>query len=104
MTLEDASAHGQMHGCVLSKPNLIEEIFWQFDDQARKLLSHKTCYQFNRILAGGSGDSYAAALTTEMTFEVVASLQMEASCGMKLSRYATPWVPNADSRRTLASA
>jgi glucosamine--fructose-6-phosphate aminotransferase (isomerizing) len=93
MDLVGASRTGQMRAEVMRKPDLIRTLFPRFDEQVRSLLPHELCFRVERVMAAGSGDSHDAALATEMLFETVARLPMEALTGMHLARYGAPWLP-----------
>jgi glutamine---fructose-6-phosphate transaminase (isomerizing) len=101
MDRREASQTGQVRQQVLSKPQLIRDIFPKFDRQARQMLDHEMCLNIHRLIAGGSGDSHNAALATEMFFELVAKLPMEVLSGMGLSRYSIPWLPSQEITKSM---
>lgn len=49
-----------------------------------------------RMYVVGCGDSYFAALATELAFEMIAGVPTEAQNAMSFSRYAVEFVPNED--------
>jgi glutamine---fructose-6-phosphate transaminase (isomerizing) len=101
MDRREASRTGQVRQQVLSKPQLIRDIFPKFDRQVRQLIDHETCLGVQRVFAGGSGDSHNAALAAEMAFRTVARMPMTVLNSMALSRYTLPWLTPDEMRRAL---
>ncbi len=104
MTMQEDSRQGKMRDRVLSKPQLIRERWPGLVAQAEEVISLHNAQALRHVLAGGSGDSHCAAVATEMAFEAVAGLPMQALHGMALGRYTIPWLPPSEVAHTLVIA
>ncbi len=102
MGMKEDTLGGKMRERVFGKADLVRELVPRFNRQVRDVLDHETCLGIRAVLAGGSGDSFCAALASEMAFEAIAELPMEAVRGMHMGRYTAPWLPASGAGQTLA--
>ena len=78
---------------VRSLPALIRELVPVLDDTVRKTLDHKLCLSVKRLYVTGCGDSYHAALATELAFEGLAGRPTEPMSALQFARYAAGYLP-----------
>lgn len=87
---------------VHSLPTLLEEVFHTLDEDVRVALDHELCLSVKRMYVTGCGDSYHAALSTEMAVESLAGLPVEAMTALQYSRYTAGFQPKAAPKMILA--
>lgn len=78
---------------IRSLPNLLRDIFGDFDKAARQTWDHAFCLSLKRLFVAGCGDSYYAALGGELAFEHLAGLPCEPLTAMQFARYTVPELP-----------
>ena len=83
-------AQNPMLDQIYSLPQLLSDIFDEFDAASQKALDRSLCLGAERLYIVGCGDSHHAALGGEMAFESIAGLPTEAMRSMKFARYTAP--------------
>jgi len=71
---------------VFSLPALIREQYEDLEPKTRKVLTTPEIFSIQRIVLTGCGDSYAAALATKHTFELLTNIPTEVVPAIELSR------------------
>lgn len=72
---------------ILSLPDLIRNVIPTYGAEAARMLDPELCRSVDRLFTVGCGDSYFAALATELAFEMIAGVPTEAQNAMTFSRY-----------------
>lgn len=72
---------------ILTLPQLIRDVAQAFLDEATRALTDDFCHRLERLHVIGCGDSYFAALATELAFESIAGVPTEAQNAMTFARY-----------------
>jgi len=76
-----------MYRQVFSLPELIREQYEDLEPKARTVLTFQEIYNIKRIVLTGCGDSYAAALASKYTFEMLTGIPTEVVTAIELGRF-----------------
>jgi glucosamine--fructose-6-phosphate aminotransferase (isomerizing) len=88
-----ANYDNAMRRQLLSVPALIRDLYEDLEQKTRTLLSTPEIYGIKKIILTGSGDCYAAALSTQPVFQEFLQIPVEAVSSMDLARgYPMKWV------------
>lgn len=87
-----------------SLPKLLQLAAKPFIASARQTLSQADCGSFESVYLVGCGDSYHAALASELAFEQLAGLPSRAMPAMQFSRYKSGFLPAGDEGSPLVIA
>jgi glutamine---fructose-6-phosphate transaminase (isomerizing) len=86
---------------VESLPALVRDEFEALDERVRRAINHHDLLSTKRIVITGCGDSYMAALASELAFEQLGQLPCEASTALKFARYGATYESKAFPRNPL---
>lgn len=78
---------------IVSLPALLRELHPVFVEEARRAVAQSALHTMQRIYLIGCGDSYMAALATELAFEMIAGVPAEPQNAMTFARYAAEFAP-----------
>ena len=81
------------HDQILSLPGLIDDVAAPFAAEAARVFDTETSARIARLFTTGCGDSYFAALASELAFEMLAGVPTEAQNAMTFSRYGSEFIP-----------
>jgi glucosamine--fructose-6-phosphate aminotransferase (isomerizing) len=85
-----------LHQHVDTLPDLIRDMIDDLIWQARDLFPPERCRKVKRVFVIGCGDSYHAALTSELAFEQLAGLPCEPQTAMQFSRFGVGFLPDSE--------
>jgi len=89
---------------IASLPGLVRDEFDVLDERVRRSLNHHDLLSTKRIVVTGSGDSYMAALASELAFESLAQIPTEPIMAMQFARYGATYQPKLFPRNPLLLA
>jgi glutamine---fructose-6-phosphate transaminase (isomerizing) len=72
---------------IVTLPQLIRDVSAPFCDEAARVLDAELCARTQRLHTVGCGDSYFAALATELAFDLIGGVRARAYNAMSFSRY-----------------
>lgn len=81
------------HEQILSLPGLIDDVAAPFAAEAARVFDAESSTSIARLYTTGCGDSYFAALASELAFEMLAGVPTEAQNAMTFSRYGSGFIP-----------
>ena len=99
--MTDTKFNNPMSRQVFSLPELIEQQYEDLEPKARKVLSFEEIFNIQRIVITGAGDSLAAAMATQHTFEQLTGLPTEVVKVVDLARFYPENQLGIDSRNPL---
>ena len=85
-----------LHQQVDTLPDLIRSMIDDLVWQARELFPAQQCRKVKRVFITGCGDSYHAALNSELAFEQLAGLPCEPQPAMQFSRFGAGFLPDGE--------
>ncbi len=90
-----------LHQQVDTLPDLIRSMIDDLVQQAREVFSTEQCRRINRVFVTGCGDSYHAALNSELAFEQLARIPCEPQTAMQFSRFGAGFLPGSETGSNL---
>lgn len=78
---------------ILTLPQLISDVHEPFIAEAARIFDADNARSIERLYTLGCGDSYFAALGSELAFEMLGGVPTEAQNAMTFSRYASDFLP-----------
>jgi glucosamine--fructose-6-phosphate aminotransferase (isomerizing) len=78
---------------ILTLPQLIADVHAPFAAEAERIFDADTSRSIGRLFTLGCGDSYFAAIASELAFEMLAGVPTEAQNAMTFSRYSADFLP-----------
>ena len=86
----------EMVAQIQSIPGLIREVAHSYDEAVRATLDDRLGRSIQRIYLTGCGDSHHAAVGSELAFEHLTGLPIEALTSMQFARYAAESLPTSE--------
>jgi len=91
----------QMLAQIFSLPGLYSEILGEYDDVIRSTLTYEIIKKIKRIYITGCGDSYFAALGSQLAFHQFAGIPIQPLTSLHFARYEAGYLPDGESKSSL---
>jgi glucosamine--fructose-6-phosphate aminotransferase (isomerizing) len=88
---------------ILTLPGLIGDVIEPFSAETRRVFDESFCKKLKRLFTLGCGDSYFAALATELAFEMIAGIPTEPMNAMTFSRYAVEHISDFSEKSDMSA-